>query len=295
MKPTKEILEDLYIAQRLSTRTIATQYSVKHITVRRWIASYGIPARPTGRGLANRGIAAPSYDDLYRMVHVEFKSYREIAALFGVDYTAVPYWLKKHNIPRHTYAETRSKRTNASLPESLTLERMYVSGMPLDAIAHEFALSRGAIKGLFSKYNLPLRPNGWNRGQRIRCDDGHLVRSSYEVRADNWLANHGITHAYEPSLPFDRHYHADFLANGWYIEIWGVRRSARYSARQEKKRQMYQLYNLPLIDISTWAFDSAHPGLWSRKLSACLIPRTDPLFRLPTGSELLLQPGSEME
>ena len=279
MKPTKETLENLYVTERLATRAIAALYSVKHISVRRWLISYGIPARPTGRGLAHRGMVAPTKDELHRMVHIEHRPYREIAALYGVDFTAIPHWMKKHGVPTLTRAESRRK--GVILPDGATLESQYTSGLSLATIADIHGIGQGIIKRLCRQYGITLRLDGWNGGQRMACNDGHLVRSSYELRVDNWLSEHQIAHFYEPVLPFDRRFHADFLANGWYLEIWGVKNSARYTARKERKLRMYHAQHAALIEIPLWEFDTAHEGLWIRRLESCLIPQTDPSVLLP--------------
>jgi hypothetical protein len=165
-------------------------------------------------------------------------------------------------------AHPRSKK-----PEQAELRRLYESeGMVTRQIASHFGVSHMAVKRWLRQDGILVRPDGWNGGVRWICDDGHRVRSSYEQRVDNWLNHHAIDHTYEPVLPCDRRYHADFLANGWYIEVWGVRDSPRYVTRRNHKRALYAAHNLPLIQISYAAFDTAHSDLWVRLLQACVTP-----------------------
>lgn len=277
MKPSAEVLNDLYWTQRLSTRAIAKRFGVRHITVRRWLRGYNIKCRAASRGLANRGIAAPTREDLYRLVHEEFRTYREIAALYGVDPSAVRLWLIKHGISRPDTWQSRRGAPMPPLPGADELRALYNQGKSIRAIAKHYGVSYGTIEALCNQFGIVRRPDGWNGGKRLTANDGHQVRSVYELQVDNWLTAHGIAHIYEPPLPPDRRFRADFLANGWYIEIWGVTGSKSYQARQERKRALYKEHGLPLIEIPAYAFDAAHAGLWERRLAPCLNPAMIPL------------------
>ncbi len=277
MKPTAEALHDLYWTQQLSSDAIAEQFGVSRTTVKRWLRDYKIKSRPNGRGLANRGITPPTREELYRLVHEEYRSYREIATIYGVDRSAVQYWLTKHNIPKPDLWQSRRGAPTPSLPEPDELRLLYSQGQSLAALARRYGIAYGTIENLCNQFDITRRPDGWDGGRRLISNDGHHVRSTYELRVDDWLASHCIAHVYEPSLPFDRRFHADFLANGWYIEIWGVIGSQRYRARQERKRTMYKVHGLPLIEIPVHAFDSAHAGLWERRLAQCLNQAATPL------------------
>ena len=270
IRPAKPELIELYTNQRMSTHTIAANYDVSHMSVKRWLRFYEIERRATGRGLLNRGVVEPTADDLYRMVHFEHKGYREIAALFGVDMTAVPYWLKKHNIPLPKIWETRRKGSGPTMPTEAELRNLYEQGLSLDAIGGLHHVSSGPIKRLCKLYGIPLRPDGWDGGKRFICQDGHQVRSTYEQRVDDWLSQQGIAHEYEPVLLFDRRYHADFLTNGWYIEIWGVNGSRTYAERKTRKRNLYHIHNTPLIELSLDSFSQRRKDSWQRRLARCL-------------------------
>ena len=67
---------------------------------------------------------------------------------------------------------------------------------------------------------------------KFTCTDGHIVKSKSEMIIDNWLFDHGISHAYEKKLPIDANedhdLHPDFCLPGYkddpddiYIEYWG--------------------------------------------------------------------------
>lgn len=264
-------LEKLYLTDKLSTRAIAEMYGVRHITIRRWLISYGIPARPNGRGLQNRGIVEPSKDDIYRMVHQDFLTYPQIAEKYGVDSSAIRHWLIKHSIPMPELGQSRRKAIKPS-PELSEVANLYESGQSLDALVEKYSVCVDQIKDWLSQGSVNLRDGGWNKGQRFTCDDGHRVRSTYELRVDNWLSENGIDHIYEPSLPFDKRSHADFLANGWFIEIWGVTNLDTYKQRKTRKQALYQFHQLPLIEISAASFTKRSNGQWKRSLRRCLNP-----------------------
>src|SRR6266567_1161901 len=213
MKPDFNTLQHLYETERLTTRQIGSQFGVSKTQVLRWLKSYNISPRDAHNGLLNRGITEPTKAELEHLVQIEHKGYREIAKIYGVDYTAIPYWLKKHQIELPTVWGTRRKGAQIIYPTQDELHQMYiVQGMTLAQIAAIYMVSQSPIADLCKKFGIPIRPDGFNGGIRFTCDDGHLVRSTYEQKVDNWLHEHGIAHEYEPILPFDRRYHADFLA-----------------------------------------------------------------------------------
>ena len=269
MKPSESELRTLYVDQRLSTRAIADRFDVRHISVRRWVREHDIQARPIGRGLANRGVASPGRDELNRLVHVEHRSYAEIATLYNVDQTAVPYWLKKHNIPKPQRWATRRKG-HLVLPPVKELAALYEAGMSTEEVAATHGVSGSAIQRLFKLSGIPLRPSGFNGGQRFIGSDGHNVRSTYEQRVCDYLSANEVPHEYEHRLPFDRRLQADFLAGGYYVEIWGVIGSYLYSQRRERKVTAYRSHDLPLIEIAVHAFNAQHKQLWQRLLLPCV-------------------------
>jgi transcriptional regulator with XRE-family HTH domain len=270
MVPSKEELYRLYVKQRLTTRAIAARYGTNKTQVTRWLKRVGIERRDAHNGLLNRGITPPTRDELYQLVHVEHLPYQQIAARWGVDYTAIPYWLDRHGIARPTIWGTRRKGNNPILPTKEELEALYADGLSMAEIGRRCGVSRQPIQSLFEKYSLDPRPDGFQGGRRWKCRDGHEVRSSYEQKVDDWLFEHQIEHLYSPRLPFDLRSSADFLANGWYIEVWGVTDNASYRERQKRKRSGYILHRLPLIEIPAHAFDRQRNGLWKRRLAPCL-------------------------
>ena len=89
----------------------------------------------------------------------------------------------------------------------------------------------------------------------IRTNDGHLVRSRAEAIIDNTLYNYGLVHAYERKLPITEIVYSDFYipalkgSQAVYIEFWGFENEPRYLKRKRDKKDIYDKYNLNLIEI----------------------------------------------
>lgn len=274
IEPDFTTLYQLYIVKHMSTRELAKQFgfaSKTSIQIR--LKTFGIPLRATGGGLLNRqGIEPPDRETLYCLIHVEHKGFREIANMYGVDHTAISYWLKKHNIDHPTVWDTRRKGIHPTLPTEQELRDLYTTGHSLREIGNQFGTSTQSISHLCDQYDIQVKPDGFDGGKRFLCNDDHLVLSVYEQRVDNWLYEHEIPHQLEPRLPFDRRCQSDFLANGWYIEVWGVIGNTAYTQRRIRKTNLYHQHNLPLIELEPYQFDTAHKGLWKRRLQKVLTP-----------------------
>lgn len=271
MKPDKDTLCDLYCTQKLTSRAIAQRYSVRHITVLRWMKSYGIERRPSGIGLLSRGIVGPDRQELYDMIHVQHLGYKGVAAIYGVDQSAIRHWMIKHDIPRSTVWGTRYKGKNPALPNKEESIALHAQGKSMREIGRMYDVTDKVIGRLFGEYGIEPNPDGWDSGKRFACQDGHLVRSTYEQKVDDWLHQHGIEHVYEPALPCDRRYHSDFLAEGWYIEIWGVLNNVTYNDRKQRKTAMYKAHSMPLIELSPVHFATTAKDRWKRILMSHLL------------------------
>lgn len=269
MKPDYDTLYHLYHVERLTAREIAERFDTYHLKVLRWLRAYGIERRASGHGLENRGKAAPTRDELFEMVHIQHLSYREIATIYNVDFTAIPFWLEKHQIAKPLAWHTR-KHSTVALPMADELRELYEAGLSLAAIGDLYGYSDGPIRRLCDTYGIEKRRDGWDGGKRFICADGHIVRSTYERRVDDWLFANRIEHSYEPALPPDSHFHADFFANGWYVEVWGVTDSPVYDDRKRRKIALYRANALPLIEIPKHAFTKKRNNQWARLLSVCL-------------------------
>ena len=85
-----------------------------------------------------------------------------------------------------------------------------------------------------------------------RTKDGHYVRSRAEVIIDDTLYDYGLVHAYEKKVPIEEELYTDFyLPNGKvYIEFWGLENDPKYSKRKKVKKEIYDKYELKLIELT---------------------------------------------
>lgn len=268
-KPTRDDLFAMYATEQLTTRQIATRLGVAPTSVKNWLKGYGIERRPASIGMLYHGIEPPSREVLYHMVHEEHRSYQDIADMYSISRAAISHWMRKYDIPKSDVWETRFKGKLPPKPSREEVSALYESGLSLTAIGEIFGYSWSTIGNLCKEYGIEIRPDGWD-GKRYLCQDGHMVRSVYEQRVDDWLFAHDVMHTYEPRLPFNRHYKADFLANGWYIEVWGVTNNEAYEQRRQKKRQIYQQHNCHLIELPYYFFGERERHSLERRLTKCL-------------------------
>jgi hypothetical protein len=271
-RPTNAELRRLYEDERLTSRAIAQRCSVEKITVLRWMKAAGIPRRPA-LGLANRGIEGPTAEELHDMVHVQHLSYQQIAAKYGVDFTAVPHWLTRHGIPKPKVWDTRRRGIPIPLLTEHELRLRAAAGESITAIANTRGVSPQHVTKLFREYGIEVRRNGWRGGLRHICKDGHEARSIYERRVDDWLADHGLAHECEPRYPWDARCRADFLVGATWIEIWGVTQNATYTARRARKIKMCAETGLDLLGIDYWRFAKSRPHgkQWDQLLKRLLL------------------------
>lgn len=267
MRTTESELRRLYVEERKTTYEIGDIYGVSRVSVTRWLRKCGIQLRPGSNGLKNRGIEEPTKGHLFELVHIQHLSYEQIASMYGVDFSAVPHWLKRHDIKLPLVWTTRRKGKQTSIDPD-EVRGMVESGIPLADIASHYSVSKWMISSVCDSNGIAKRPDGFNGGVRYDGPNGLKVRSTYELRVAEWLSLNAVSFIYEPRLPFNRRLRADFIANGWYIEVWGVQGSKAYTEKRERKRKAYKANQLPLIQITPRHIAS---GSFSRRLEKCLV------------------------
>lgn len=94
---------------------------------------------------------------------------------------------------------------------------------------------------------------------KYTCKDGHIVKSKSERDIDNYLFEHGISHAYERELPYgatDKEVlHPDFYLPNYlgdgkhvYIEHWGYNENnIQYTKTKKFKMPIYKKLGITLI------------------------------------------------
>lgn len=274
-RPDPAVIRKLYEVERKNTREIATLFGTNKKMVGCWLREFGIKPRPPTNNIITRGVEPPTADDLRRMIYTEYLSYQAVADLYGVDMTTVPYWLDKHGIARP--AAWNSRHKGVSLPDHDRLQSLRDQGLSLGSIAALCHLSDSKIRTLCHKYGIAVNPSGFNGGIRYPCLDGTQVRSRYEQQVADWLYVRSTPYVYEPTLPFNRRMHADFLVNGWYVEIWGVKESEGYECKKGRKLVAYRSYGLPLIQLLPYHFKERGAKTFLKLMSRCLTSAL-PLF-----------------
>jgi hypothetical protein len=275
-QPDFETLRRQYEDERLGVRKIAEIYQVGQSTVLRWLSAYDIPKRPSIRTLLGRGIEPPDRDTLYRLVHVEHRSYEEIGNIYGATGVIIPPLLDKYGIPRAKAWDTFRKQYGPTPPDAVTLRMLYEAGATLAEISELYGVCIFTVAKWCEGHGIERRETGWNynKGQRYVCVDGNKVRSSYEMRVANWLHGHGIAYVYEPRLPFSNVFRGDFLANGWYIEVWGMTGDPKYDERKKRKTEGYKSHGTPLIELNRCNFWTKQAGTLEKRLSRCFASPT---------------------
>ncbi|MCK4796842.1 MAG: hypothetical protein KAT05_05630 [Spirochaetes bacterium] len=116
-------------------------------------------------------------------------------------------------------------------------------GKVLYNLNYEFCFECGQIKKLPD----PTFPEKRN----IKCKDSDLVRSSGEVRVDDWLFDNGIEHRCEVKLPISTLLYCDWYLPKYdiYIEFWGSVHSKDGGAHRKYKEKVYKNNGLKLINI----------------------------------------------
>lgn len=233
---------------------IAARCDVEKITVLRWLRAAGIKRRPVGSGMANRGKVMPTAEELQHMIHVENIGLRGVAERYGVHYTAVAQWIDRHGIQRPTVWQTRRRGQTLAEPSEDELRERVGAGESLSSISRDYPVSRSLLRARCETYSIEVPRDGWQRGKRFPCGDGHLARSTYEQRVDDWLFDNLIEHETEPTYPWDRRYRADFRVGETYIEVWGVTGNPAYRERRDLKIRRCAETGIDLIQINYGQF-----------------------------------------
>lgn len=157
--------------------------------------------------------------------------------------------------------ECTQKATRVPIDKEL-LQTLYVEEeMTSREIGQIIGRSAKVVRDYLKYHGILVRPDGIKNRERIKCTDGHLVRSYYERAFDNLLHKNGIDHEYDPRLPFNHRYMADFKVGDVYVEIWGLMGNEQYRKRREKKIQIYHDNGCKLLEVFPDDFKSIETKL----------------------------------
>lgn len=145
--------------------------------------------------------------------------------------------------------ECKHKASMVDIPED-ELRDLYVEqDLTTRQIAPIYGVDKKIINDYLNRYGIDAKPSGFKNYNKIKCTDGHLVKSHYERAMDNAMTQQGIPHEYEPRLPFNNRYAADFLVDDVYVEIWGMCGWRKYEERRKRKMQVYKKYGAKLFSV----------------------------------------------
>lgn len=95
-----------------------------------------------------------------------------------------------------------------------------------------------------------------NKEKIKKAQDGHFVKSEFEIKVDDILYNNNIVHAYNIKVDeiTERTVMCDWFIpiltdKGIYIELWGVKGDEKYNKNKREKIELYKKHNLKLIEI----------------------------------------------
>lgn len=210
----------------------------------------------------------PSAERLRQLIHVDHHTLEEVSAMFGVTRPTLANWLKKDDIPIPKPWEWAYRNRIREMPSAEELRFLYEDrGHTLAEIGSMVGCCWKPIANECRRVGIDVRePMYGFRGKAIPCDDGDIVRSTYERLVDNWLFSRSLHHVYEPPLPFGK-YKADFLVAGRYVEIWGLNGFAAYDRRRQFKIEAYRASGITPIELNATDFRSER---WQQILHASL-------------------------
>lgn len=122
-----------------------------------------------------------------------------------------------------------------------------------------FTIKRGKFPWTLLLEKAGLTQNGLrlSRGTLVRARDGHRCLSLGEKAVCDFLHQFGIQHDREPLYPVDPDLNprgrrrADWiLADGTFVELWGLPSAPAYAARMREKRELAERQGLTLIELT---------------------------------------------
>lgn len=154
-KPSKEILEDLYIKRSWDTKKIAQRYQRGRGTIYVWLREYGIP-RHIVSTKRPRSLGRLSKEVLYNEYVENKKTIEEISKIHLAGKTTIRRWLKEYGIQLRTASEELLK--NRRLPIREELEELYINKqISMKRIAEMYKTGTRIIKRLLKNFEIPVR------------------------------------------------------------------------------------------------------------------------------------------
>jgi hypothetical protein len=87
-----------------------------------------------------------------------------------------------------------------------------------------------------------------SRGTQCLARDGHVCLSLGEKTIDDFLHAFGIAHEKKQRYP-EGDFRADFVANGVFIEYFGLTGDSGYNAKTKLKQELCKKHGIKLISV----------------------------------------------
>ncbi len=98
LKLAKKILENMYLTQGKSPKTIGKEIGVSAPTVINWLCEYNIPLKSMSEAFIKKGGRVPSEDELKKWYVEEHKTTTDIAEICGISDPTVGNLLRKYGV-----------------------------------------------------------------------------------------------------------------------------------------------------------------------------------------------------
>lgn len=170
------------------------------------------------------------------------KKVMKVCKTCGIEFDCIPS--KQHE---KKFCSFHCKNTEKNISEKELIELYVNQNMSAESVGYILGYSESFVFKHLKLYGIQIRQAG-NAGS-IECEDGTLVRSSYEKIFSDKLNENNIEYEYDCNLPFHRNYLTDFKVKDVYIEIWGIVGRESYNERRRVKQALYKENDLKLINI----------------------------------------------
>jgi len=127
VRPPKEQLRHLYVAEENSTRGIAKKLNVDPTTVCNWLREHTIRTRNLSESHLPSGVKKLSEKKLKRLYLDKKMSTCDIGEKLGIHYSTISKWLREYDIPRRRNSSNVSKDAVKELLKSYVGEKKYAS------------------------------------------------------------------------------------------------------------------------------------------------------------------------
>lgn len=95
--PAKEVLENLYLSEKMSMKNIGDMFGISRITVSKWLKNYGIPTKNKNEIYEAKLI---SEDELHQLYNIQGKSLKQIAERYDVSKKTVVNYMERYGMRR---------------------------------------------------------------------------------------------------------------------------------------------------------------------------------------------------